>query len=47
MHETAGSSADHTVDPSVLPTPTSVEYETGKPAGTVETFDTGLILVVG
>jgi hypothetical protein len=47
MDDTTRSGADHTVDRSVLPTPTSVEYETGKPAGTVETFDTGLILVVG
>lgn len=47
MHDTTRSGADHTVDPSVLPTPASVEYETEQPAGTVETFDTGLILVVG
>ena len=47
MDETTQSGADHTVDPSVLPTPAAVEYQTGKPVGTVETFDTGLILVLG
>jgi len=47
MDEHIKSSADHTVDPSVLPTPAPVEYETCTPAGSVETFDTGLILVVG
>jgi hypothetical protein len=46
MDETTESGADHTVDPSVLPTPTSDEYKTDKPAGSVETFDTGLILVI-
>ena len=46
MDETTKSGADHTVDPSVLPTPAPVEYETAKPAGSVETFDTGLILVI-
>ena len=47
MDEHIKSSADHTVDPSVLPTPAAVEYQTTKPVGTVETFDTGLILVLG
>ncbi len=46
MDENIKSGADHTVDPTVLPTPAPVEYETGQPAGPVETFDTGLILVV-
>jgi hypothetical protein len=46
MDETTKSGADHTVDPSVLPTPAPVEYETDQPSGSVETFDTGLILVI-
>jgi hypothetical protein len=46
VDENIKSSADHTVDRSVLPTPAPVEYDTETPSGTVETFDTGLILVV-
>jgi hypothetical protein len=46
MDEGIRSGADHTVDPSVLPTPAPVEYETDVPSGSVETFDTGLILVI-
>lgn len=46
MDDTTKPAADHTVDPGVLPTPTSVEYETDAPIGKVETFDTGVILVI-
>jgi hypothetical protein len=45
MDETK-SGADHTVDHGVLPTPAPVEYEIDEPVGKVETFDTGVILVV-
>jgi hypothetical protein len=46
MDERIPSNVDHTIDPSVLPTPAPVEYDTAQPVGTVETFDTGLILVL-
>ena len=46
MDETEKSGTDHTVDSGVLPTPASVEYETAEPKGKVETFDTGVILVI-
>ena len=46
MAKHAADGTDHTVDPGVLPTPSAVEYEVDQPAGTVETFDTGVILVI-
>jgi hypothetical protein len=46
MDETNQSGADHTVDTGVLPTPATVEYEVDEPVGKVETFDTGVILVI-
>lgn len=46
MDETEQPGTDHTVDSGVLPTPAPVEYETAEPKGKVETFDTGVILVV-
>ena len=46
MDETTKSGADHTVDTGVLPTPAPVEYEVDEPLGKVETFDTGVILVI-
>ncbi len=46
MDDTEKSGTDHTVDSGVLPTPAAVEYETAEPKGKVETFDTGVILVI-
>ena len=46
MGEHAADGIDHTVDPGVLPTPAPVEYEVERPEGDVETFDTGVILVI-
>ncbi len=46
MDDTSKSGADHTVDSGVLPTPSPVEYDVDEPVGKVETFDTGVILVI-
>ena len=46
MAKHADDGTDHTVDPGVLPTPAAVEYDVEQPEGTVETFDTGVILVI-
>lgn len=46
MGKHAADGTDHTVDPGVVPTPATVEYEAPQPEGSVETFDTGVILVI-
>lgn len=46
MAKHAADGTDHTVDPGVLPSPSTVEYDVEQPEGTVETFDTGVIYTI-